>query len=55
MPALVARRLSPTLNIFADRFVGTRHEKKTIIGAVTRKLAHIIFGVVKSGSSFDQN
>jgi len=53
MPGLVARRHNPTLKVFADRLSERGMKNKAVIGAVSRKLVHIIFGVIKSGVPFD--
>ena len=53
MPGLVARRHNPTLKIFGDRLSTTGLAPKAVIGAVMRKLVHLIYGVVKSGLPFD--
>ncbi len=53
MPGLVARRHNPTLKIFGDILSTTGLAPKAVIGAVMRKLVHLIYGVVKSGLPFD--
>lgn len=53
IPGLVARRHNPALKIFADRLSERGMKNKAIVGAVTRKPAQIIFGVLKSRSPFD--
>jgi len=53
MPGLVARRHNPTLKVFADRLSERGMKNKAAIGAVSRKLVHILFGVTKSGVPFD--
>jgi len=55
MPGLVARRHNPTLKVFGDRLSGTGLAPKAVVGAVMRKLAHLICGVIKSGKPFDAN
>lgn len=55
MPGLVARRHNPILNAFAERLIANGLAKKAAIGAVMRKLVHLIYGVVKSGKPFDPN
>ena len=42
MPGLVARRHNPVLKAFADRLRATGLAPKAVIGAVMRKLAHLI-------------
>lgn len=53
MPALVARRHNPLLNSFAERLLATGMAKKAVIGAVMHKLAHLIYGVIRTGKPFD--
>ncbi len=52
---MVARRLNEALRIFGDRLAAAGLTPKAVIGAVMRKLAHLIYGVVKSGMPFDMN
>jgi transposase len=53
MPAIVARRYNPVIKEFADRLKKAGKSNMVIIGAVMRKLLHIIYGVLKSGMPFD--
>ena len=53
MPGLVARRHNPALKVFGDRLSAAGLAPKAVVGAVMRKLAHIIYGVIKSGQPFD--
>lgn len=53
MPAVTARRFNPVLACFADRLAAAGKPKMVVIGAVMRKLAHMIYGVLKSGKPFD--
>jgi transposase len=55
MPGLVACRHNPLLNKFAQRLATTGMAKKAVIGAVMHKLAHLIYGVIKTGKPFDAN
>lgn len=55
MPGLVARRHNPVLKAFGDRLSETGLAPKAVVGAVMRKLAHLIYGVVTSGKPFDAN
>ncbi len=55
MPAVVARRYNPTIKAFAQRLKNAGKSNMLIIGAVMRKLLHIIYGVLKSGKPFDAN
>jgi len=53
MPAIVARRYNPVIKEFAERLKKAGKSNMVIIGAVMRKLLHIIYGVLKSGRPFD--
>ena len=53
MPGLVARRHNAALKAFGDRLALTGLAPKAVIGAVMRKLAHLIYGVIKSGRPFN--
>jgi transposase len=53
MPALVSRRYNPLIIPFADRLAAHGKAPMVIIGAVMRKLLHIVFGVLKSNLPFD--
>jgi transposase len=53
MPGLVARRHNAALRSFGDRLSRSGLAPKAVIGAVMRKLVHLIYGVVKSGRPFD--
>ena len=55
MPAIVARRYNPIIKAFAERLKKAGKSNMLIIGAVMRKLLHIIYGVLKSGKPFDAN
>lgn len=55
MPGLVARRHNPVLKVFGDRLHAAGLAPKAVVGAVMRKLAHLIYGVIKSGHPFDVN
>ncbi len=55
MPGLVARRHNPVLKVFGDRLSTTGLALKAVVGAVMRKPAHLIYGVIKSGQPFDAN
>lgn len=55
MPGLVARRHNPVLKAFGDRLNTSGLAPKAVVGAVMRKLAHLIYGVIKSGKPFDAN
>ena len=54
MPGLVARRHNPVFRAFGDRLSTTGLAPKAVVGAVMRKLAHLIYyGIIKSGHPFD--
>lgn len=55
MPGLVARRHNPVLKAFGDRFGAAVLAPKAVLGAVMRKLAHLIYGVINSGKPYDMN
>jgi transposase len=55
MPSLVACRHNPVLNRFAARLLATGMAKKAVIGAVMHKLAHLLYGVIRTGRPFDVN
>ena len=52
-PAIVARTHNPVLKAFADRLAAAGKHKMAIIGALMRKLIHIAYGVLKSGTPFN--
>lgn len=53
MPGLVALRHNPVLQVFGARMQVNGLAPKAVVGAAMRKLAHLIYGVVKSGKPFD--
>jgi transposase len=55
MPSLVAKRHNPILRLFGERLGATGMAKKAVISAVMHKLAHLIYGVIKTGKPFDAN
>lgn len=55
MPALVALRWNPVVQVFAERLRARGKPKMVIVGAVMRKLLHIVYGVLKSGLPFSPN
>lgn len=55
MPALVAMRHNPLIIKFCSRLEKAGKCKMCIVGAVMRKLLHIIYGVLKSGEMFNEN
>lgn len=55
MPGLVALRYNPVMQVFGARLKANGLAPKAVVGAAMRKLAHLIYGVVKSGRPFDAN
>jgi transposase len=55
MPAVVAVRWNPHVKAHYERMLEKGKSKMAAIGAAMRKLAHICFGVVKSGKPYDSN
>ncbi|WP_392536322.1 IS110 family transposase [Legionella sp. 227] len=55
MAALVAKRYNKSLLPFANKLQAKGKTPKTIICAVMRKLAHIIFGVLKNKQAFNEH
>ena len=53
MPSLSALRFNSTIKSFAKQLANNGKTKMVIIGAVMRKLVHIMYGVLKSGEAFD--
>jgi len=52
-PAITAMRRSPAFKAFAERLAARGKPKKVIIGAVMRKMVHIIYGVLKHQTPYD--
>jgi transposase len=52
-PAITAMRCCPAFKAFAERLAARGKPKKVIIGAVMRKLVHIIYGVLKHQTPYD--
>ncbi|WP_342114560.1 IS110 family transposase [Pseudoduganella sp. OTU4001] len=52
MPAVVASRRNPILRAFAERLHANGLSKKAVIGAVMRKLVHLMYAIVRSGIAF---
>lgn len=52
-PAITAMRRCPAFRAFAERLAARGKPKKVIIGAVMRKLVHIIYGVLKHRTPYD--
>ena len=53
MCALVARRFNPVLKQFADNLASRGKAPKQVLCAVMRKMAHIVFGVLKNQEKFN--
>lgn len=53
MPAVCATRYNPTLRAFFDRLRQRGKSKMAAVGAVMRKLLHIVYGVLKHRRPFD--
>ena len=52
--ALSARHHDPDMKAWADGLEAKGRPKAAVLGAVMRKLAHLIFGVLKSGRPYDR-
>lgn len=52
MPAVVATRCNPHIKALNDRLLAKGKSKMAAIGAAMRKLAHLCFGVVRSGRPY---
>ena len=55
LPAIVARRYNPLIQIFCDRLLAKGKSKMAMIGAAMHKLLRQVFGVLKSQQPFDPN
>ena len=55
MPGLVALRHNPAIVLFGMRLRSAGLAPKAIVGGAMRKLAHLMYGVIKSGRPFDVN
>ena len=53
MPALVALRYNPLLIALKQRLTAAGKPRMAIVGAAMRKLIHIIYGVLKTGTPFN--
>ena len=52
-PAITAIRSCPACKAYAERLAARGKPKKVVIGAVMRKLVHIIYGVLKHRTPYD--
>ena len=55
MPALVALKHNPIIKTFAERLKTGGMAPKAVVAACMHKLAHLIYGILKSGTAFDAN
>ena len=55
MAGMVAKQHNKSLSLFVKRLEEKGKPPKSIICAVMRKLAHYIFGVLKSNQNFDES
>jgi transposase len=53
LPAIVAMRHNPAIHALAERLRARGKRPMVIVGAAMRKLLHLIYGVLKSGTPFD--
>jgi transposase len=53
LPALTAMRRCPSMKAYAERLAARGKPAKVVIGAVMRKLLHIIYGVLKHRTPYD--
>ena len=53
MPALAAIKYNPVIAAFRARLLANGKPRMLIVGAIMRKLVHIIYGVLKNGRPFD--
>ncbi|ASC71021.1 Insertion element IS900 uncharacterized 42 kDa protein [Halomicronema hongdechloris C2206] len=54
MPAVCATRYNPELKAFYERLLKRGKSKMAAVGAVMRKLLHIVYGVLKHRSPFER-
>ncbi|WP_417067962.1 hypothetical protein [Niveibacterium terrae] len=52
MPGMAALRHNPILKAFGERLLASSHAPKVVSDAAMRKLAHRIYGIVRSGEPF---
>jgi transposase len=53
MPAIVAKRCNPRLQVWANQLSQRGLTGKQVIVALMRKLVHLAYGILKSGRAFD--
>lgn len=54
-PALVAMKYNPIIKAMRERLLKAGKPKMLIVGAAMRKLVHIIYGVLKNRTPFNEN
>ena len=52
-PAITAMRYCPACKAYAERLAARGKPRKVVIGAVMRKLVHIVYGVLKHRTPYD--
>ena len=52
-PAITAMRFCPACKAYAERVAARGKLKKVVIGAMMRKLVHIIYGELKHRTPYD--
>lgn len=55
LPAVVAKHYNPLIKAFCEKLLSRGKHKMQVIGAAMRKLAHLVYGVLKSNQPFDAN
>jgi len=54
-PAIVAMNTNPAFRAFARRLPERKKTKMVVVGALMRKLIHIVFGLLKNRQTFNPN
>lgn len=54
-PAIVAKQHNPIVRAFCARLLAAGKSPMAVVGAAMRKLIHIVYGVLKTGTPFDPN
>jgi transposase len=55
LPAVTAPRCNPHIRALGERLLAKGKSKMAVIGASMRKLAHLCFGVLHTGTPYDPN
>jgi len=55
MPAVVAKQCNPIIRSFCSRLSNSGLLPMEVVGAAMRKLLHLVYGVLKTGRSFNPN